>query len=173
MRETFSDILVDRAIMLSIQPAPRSTPDCEAQARNGNISALLDLPDLLGLSERDIIVIAVAAGRAALGEWERAYPGLSGPRLAIAAAEAWVVEPSSVASEAAAVASDLARDQTIKVWRGLYPQPAWAGRTAAWVGLAPKYGWQAVAAIYGASKAIGRAATVAAVSNALDLRVDQ
>jgi hypothetical protein len=42
-----------------------------------------------------------------------------------------------------------------------------AGRTAAWVAMAPKHDWPAVAALFGACQAIGRPRVVAAVAAAL------
>src|SRR5579884_760311 len=41
---------------------------------------------------------------------------------------------------------------------------AWAGRTAAWVALAPKYDWPAVAALFGACQALGKREVVAALA---------
>jgi len=160
MREAVAEALVGRALFLTtsggVEPDPAPT-----------IATLLDDPVLAGLTHQAVVVAVIALGRTVVARWTRAYPEQDGPQLAVAAAEAWAVAPSGDAAELAARAADPAIKQAIAVWRGQQQHAAWAGRTAAWVAMAPKYDWPAVAAVFGACQAIGKRQVVAALASAL------
>jgi hypothetical protein len=114
-----------------------------------------------------VLLAALAAGRSVIGRWRLAYPDLAGPLEALAAAERWAAEPTDAAADEAARAADRAIRESLGVWCGPDRAAAWAGRTAAWVGMSPKYGWPAVAALAGACEAGGAEPVVAAVSACL------
>lgn len=121
-----------------------------------------------GLPGRQVILLAaLAAGRSVIGFWRLAYPDLTGPPDTLDATESWAAEPTDAAADAAERAADRAIRESLVVWRGPDRAAAWAGRTAAWVGMAPKYGWPAVAALSGACEAGGAEPVVAAVGACL------
>jgi hypothetical protein len=159
MRAKIAGFLVERALELS-------APGHDV-GRQPDIAQLLGAPQVVGLSPADVLSAAIAAGRAVLDEWSRAYPDQTGPPSAIGAAEAWAAAPSPELADAAARAAELAVRQSIAVWRDEPKSAAWAGRTAAWVAAAPKYGWPAVAALFGACQAAGISRVVAAVAESL------
>jgi hypothetical protein len=109
------------------------------------------------------VLLALAAGRSVIGLWQRVFPHLSGPPEALVAAAAWAENPSEVAAAVAANAAAVAVRQSLSVWRGPDQAAAWAGRTAAWVAMAPKYDWPAIDALIGACKAGGSEAVVCAL----------
>jgi hypothetical protein len=114
-----------------------------------------------------VLLSALAAGRSVIGLWQRAFPQLPGPPEALAAAAGWAADPTETAADSAARAADRAIRESLDVWRGPDQAAAWAGRTAAWVAMAPKYGWPAVAALAGACNAGGHESVVVAVSACL------
>lgn len=115
-------------------------------------------------AQQVVVLLALAAGRSVIRLWRRAFPDLLGPPEALTAAERWALEPSESAAEVAARAANLAIRQSLSVWGGPNRVAAWAGRTAAWVAMAPKYGWPAVAALNGACEAGGTESVVGALS---------
>jgi len=160
MDEEVAEALVRRALALT-------TPDGGEADPAPTVALLLDDPALAGLTRHDILVAVVQVGRTVVPQWADAYRDRDGPPAAVAAAEAWAADPSPEAAERAARAADRAIEQALAVWRGALQHAAWAGRTAAWVAMAPRYDWPAVAALFGACQAIGRARVVAAVASAL------
>jgi hypothetical protein len=160
MREAVAEALVGRALLLM-------TPGRGCSDPAPTIATLLDEPALAGLSPRAVLAAVVALGRAVVARWIEAYPDQDGPPLAIAAAEAWAAAPSWEAAERAASSADRAIKQALAVWPGPLRKAAWAGRTAAWVAMAPEYDWPAVAALFGACQAVGREQVVAAIAAAL------
>lgn len=103
--------------------------------------------------EQVVTRLAICLARGAVKLWTDAYPDRAGPVTAITAAEAWAACPCEAHANAAADTMQEAAHQAMKVWRTAPKSAAWAGRTAAWVADAPKYGWQTVAAIVGACRA--------------------
>ena len=132
MREAVAETLVERALLLT-------TPGGGESDSVPTIATLLDDPLLVRLTHQAVLVAVIALGRAVVTSWVEAYPEQDGPLLAAAAAEAWVASPSPDAAELAAKAADPATKQAIAVWRGQFQHAAWAGRTVAWVAMAPKY----------------------------------
>ena len=104
------------------------------------------LPDLL-------CRLAITLARGVLEVWRVPYPNLLGPVEAVEACEAWVRCPCPRHADDADAAAALALEQAQARWRHEPKAAAWAGRTAAWAGAAPKSGWQAIAAIVGACNA--------------------
>jgi len=160
MREAVAEALVERALLLTMPSGGESDPA-------PTIAILLDKPILAGLTNQALLVAVIALGRSVLTRWTRAFPEQDGPQLAVAAAEAWAVAPSPDGAQSAANAADLAIRQAIAVWHGPQQHAAWAGRTAAWVAMAPKYDWPAVAALFGACQAIGARQVVAVLASTL------
>jgi hypothetical protein len=160
MSAAIAEALVERALLLctpgggEAQPAP-------------TIADLLDVPVLAAVSCQDVLAAVISLGRAVIERWLHAYPDQDGAPRALAAADAWLVAPSLQAAEEAAIAADLAIRQAIAAWPGLLQHAAWAGRTIAWIAMAPKYDWPAVAALFGACQAIGRRQVVALLSASL------
>ena len=159
MRDEIAKALVARAVVLA-------TPGGGESEAAPTIAMLLDDPILTGLTRQAVLVAVIALGRTVLARWARAYPEQDGPKRAVEAAEAWAVAPSPEAAESAAKAADLAIKQAIAVWQGPRQHAAWAGRTVAWIAMAPKYDWPAVSAFFGACQAIGERQVVAALTSA-------
>jgi hypothetical protein len=116
---------------------------------------------------RVVILAALAVGRSLLPMWERAFPGQTEPAVAVAASEVWVAEPSDANADAAARAAEAAIRAGLRAWHGSHRPAAWAARVAAWVAMAPKYGWPAVAALSGACEVVPVEQVVAAVAEGL------
>ena len=95
----------------------------------------------------------VVRGAGAGPQTSRVYPDRRAPLVALEAAEAWAACPCSLHAENAAETAPAAVSAFGAVWNLPPKEAAWAGRTAAWVGDAPKYHWQAVTAIVGACRA--------------------
>lgn len=106
--------------------------------------------------------LAIALAREVVPLWSDAHPDRVEPLRAIEAAEAWAACPCKHHADAAAETMPDAARQALAMWRVPPKEPAWAGRTAAWAADAPKYGWQAVAAIGGACRATGAEKVIAA-----------
>jgi hypothetical protein len=163
MREAVAKALVIRALLLTapgqsiVDPSPR-------------IADLLDDPAVSDLTTHDVLLAVVVVGRAVLPRWVERFPELEGPLGAITAAEAWAAAPSAETAESAVRASEPAIQQAVAQWRSQLRHAAWAGRTAAWVAMAPKLDWPGVAALFSACQAVGRARVVAAVADALAVR---
>jgi hypothetical protein len=160
MREALAQTLVGRALFLTTPGSVESVPA-------PTIATLLDDPVLVRLTHQAVLVAVIAVGRAVVTRWVQAYPERDGPVRAISAAEAWVASPCPDAAELAAKAADSAIEQAIAVWRGPLQNAPWAGRTAAWVAMAPKYDWPAVAALFGACQANGERQVVKVIATAL------
>jgi hypothetical protein len=161
MGEVVAQALIDRALLLmSVQPGSEPEPA-------PTVAMLLDDFSLVGLRPHAVILAAIAAARAALARWVEGYPDRAGPPLAVIAAESWAVSPSEETAQAAAGAAELAVTQALGVWHGSRQHAAWAGRTAAWAAMAPKYGWPAVAALFGACQALGKRQIVSVVAESL------
>src|SRR4051794_14302983 len=109
MREAVAEALVARALLLTAPGQGMADP-------SPRIAALLDDPELSGLTAHDVLLAVVAVGRAVLPRWVERFPQLGGPPGAIAAAEAWAAAPSAEAAEAAVRASELAGQQAIAQW---------------------------------------------------------
>lgn len=121
-----------------------------------------------GLSGRRVVILAaLAVGRSLLPVWEGAYPGQSEPADALAATEAWAGDPTDANADAAGFAADAAIRVGLREWHGPQRPAAWAARVAAWVAMAPKYGWPAVAALSGACEALHTEQVVATVAISL------
>jgi class 3 adenylate cyclase len=159
MHAKTAESLVDQAVTICM-------PGCDAAINGHYLSVLLSAPGLARLRRKDVILAGIAASRAVIQVWEQIYPDSAGPPLAVEAAEAWMKSPSDASAEAAATAAKLAGDQALAVWRRPERAAAWVGRTAAWAASAPKYGWQAVPAIYGAVQVAGKPLIVSAVHSA-------
>jgi hypothetical protein len=112
---------------------------------------------MLDLQQREqfVIRLAIALAREALPIWVKAHPLLTGPVDALTQAEKWMDSPCDEFAEIASDTQSAAVHDSLSVWRQEPKSAGWAGRTAAWVADAPKYGWQAVAAIMGAQQALG------------------
>lgn len=144
------------------------------------LDALLEHPDvraLLVLSRRDAVdqrqlvcELAIRLARFVLWVWRGRYLVQEGPEKAVEAAEAWVQCPCPAHADAAHAAQPLAIQQAGAVWSRPPADVAWAARTAAWAADAPKYGWQAVAAINGACEALSREEVVAAAAHFLEAK---
>jgi hypothetical protein len=161
MHEVVAEALVVRALLLTASGGQGSadlTP---------RIAALLDDSALAGLTAHEVLLAVVAVGRAVLSCWVKRFPQLGGPLEAIAAAEAWAAAPSAEAAESAVRASEPAMQQACAQGPGQLQHATWAGRTAAWVAMAPKLDWPAVAALFGACQAVGRPRVIAAVAETL------
>lgn len=117
-------------------------------------TAIMMAPETLGgwNWKQVITCLAISLARDVVSLWTDEYPDRAGPVAAIAAAEAWLACPCEFHADAAAETMQNAAHQAMNVWRRPPKSAAWAGRTAAWVADAPKYGWQAVAAIVGACR---------------------
>jgi len=157
--------IVERAIDLT---AARVRGELSAEPTIEMVLAYPPIMDSIAcctrLSGQHVVLLsALAAGRSVIGLWQRAFPKLSGPPAALAAAEGWAADPSETAAESAARAAERAIRESLGVWRGPDHAAAWAGRTAAWVAMAPRYGWPAVAALYGACEASGCESVIVSV----------
>ena len=106
------------------------------------------------MKQRELLCrLAVFLARDVLRIWTGTYPDDPGPALAVESAEAWARCPCQAHAQLASEASRKANHQSLAVWRRPPKEAAWAGRVAAWAADAPKYGWQSVAAIFGACRA--------------------
>jgi hypothetical protein len=108
--------------------------------------------------------LAISLSRDVVKLWSDVYPDRLAPLMAIEAAETWAACPCMRHADAAAETARGAAHQAMAVWRVPPKEAAWAGRTAAWVADAPKYGWQTVTAIYGACRATSQEHAVAATA---------
>lgn len=115
--------------------------------------------------------LAISLGRGVVKLWTEVYPDRMGPVAAIVAAEAWAACPCELHADAAAETMQNAAHQAMNVWRTPPKSAAWAGRTAAWVADAPKYGWQTVTAIVGACRAMDPERVVSAAERFFDAEV--
>lgn len=97
--------------------------------------------------------LAIHLAREVLNIWTAVSPDEQAPEHAIAAAEAWAACPCALHADAAAATQPAAVKTGLSAWTQLPKTAAWVARTAAWVADAPKYSWQAVAAITGACNA--------------------
>jgi hypothetical protein len=96
--------------------------------------------------------------------WIRVRPDDDAPLVALEAARAWLEEPTQ---ERAARSADRSRAalHSFTITKGTdrrpsWPAHAWFARTCAWLADAPRYGWQAVPALLGLTKAGMRASLV-------------
>jgi hypothetical protein len=107
--------------------------------------------------EREMLCrLAASLAREVLPVWSALHPDELGPARAVAAVEGWVQCPCEAHAELASAAASEATDQSMTAWSNPEKEAAWAGRTAAWAGDAPRFTWQAVAAIVGACRATSR-----------------
>lgn len=146
-----------RALTGSAEDGPDAVPRF---ARDARVRALLPErvdPHLL------LVRAAVAAATAALPAWTEAYAQRD-PAEAVAVARAWAEFPSKERAAASAEHGFAAGHVARTVWRGPHQRAAWAARTASWAATAPRYGWQAFAALRGACEACGRDVVVEAVA---------
>jgi hypothetical protein len=116
------------------------------------VRAILDAGSIPFDSEA-LTRLAIILAREVVGVWSGVYPDGRAPLVALEAAEAWAACPCSLHAENAAETAPAAVSAFGAVWNLPPKEAAWAGRTAAWVGDAPKYHWQAVTAIVGACRA--------------------
>ena len=111
-----------------------------------------------------VILFAIKAARSVLSVWDTAYPQVEGPGLALAAVERWARTRAVDDAEVASVAATRAATEARRQWN-VQNKAAWAGRTASWAAMAPKYGWPAVTALGGAVLATDAEHVVAALAS--------
>jgi hypothetical protein len=128
-------------------------------------AAIARVPGSESLRRKEVMTrLAISLSRDVVKLWSDAYPDRLAPLAAIEAAEAWAACPCGRHADAAAETMQNAAHQAMAVWRVPPKEAAWAGRTAAWVADAPKYGWQTVAAIGGACRSTSQDHAVAAAA---------
>jgi len=119
------------------------------------------IPALAELETRRLKAILLEAGcscaKGLEATWVRVCPDDDAPLLALEATRAWLAEPSDDRALRSATFSGAALESFARTRgaspRASWPAHAWLARTCAWLADSPQYGWQAVAALVGLTKA--------------------
>ena len=138
--------------------------------RNFGLAELCDevpaLAENCGTERLKTILVATGCrcAKELVATWIRVCPDDDAPLVALEAVRAWLEEPTQERAERSA---DLSRAalRSFAITKGTdrrpsWPAHAWFARTCAWLADAPRYGWQAVPALLGLTKAGMRAELV-------------